>query len=82
MNDDLEKRVASMLIGIMSDGFNRSIGALEKCGAINTNEMRKECKGNGSKYYVIVTEQLEYTARYAAPNVLETLLQEIKNGNY
>lgn len=70
MKSDLETQFESMLIGIMSDGFNRSIASLEQCGAINTKEMRKEYKGAGSKYYDIVTSELEYTAKYAATSVI------------
>ena len=78
MNNDLEKKVQHALIGIMSDGFNRSISALEKCGAINTQKMHEGYKGVGSKYYDIVTEKLEYTARYAAPYIIELVLSELK----
>ena len=78
MNNDLEKKVQHILIDIMSAGFNRSISALEKCGAINTQKMHEGYKGVGSKYYDIVTEKLEYTARYAAPYIIESILSELK----
>ncbi|WP_460241594.1 hypothetical protein [Aurantivibrio infirmus] len=81
MNDDLEKRIEGALIGIMSDGFNRSLGALEGAGAIDLKEMRKEYKGNGSRNYDLVTEQLEYTAKYGKSSILEIIKDEIqKNG--
>jgi len=79
MKTDLEKKVESMLIGILSDGFNRSIASLESCDAINTKEMRKEYKGVGSKYYDMVTRELEYTARHAAPYLVGVLQNELQN---
>ncbi len=81
MNIDLEKQVQSFLIGIMSDGFNRSVNALEEAGAINTKKMRKEYTGIGSKYYDIVTRELEYTAKYTAKQLIEKIEEEIKTKN-
>lgn len=61
-----EEEIAGLLIAIVSDGFNRSLGALERAGALDTRKMREEYKGIGSKYYDIVTEQIELTAKYGA----------------
>ena len=42
MNDPLEEKVTGLLVGILADGFNRSILALEEAGAIDTTVMRSE----------------------------------------
>ena len=73
-------RIKGFLIGVMSDGFNRSIGALEEVGAIDASEMRTQYKGNGSKYYDVVTKELEYTAEFAAPE-LPKFIEEFKTEN-
>ena len=72
-----EEKIRSFLIGVMSDGFNRSLGVLEKVGAVDATEMRTDYKGNGSKYYDVVTKELEYTAKYAAPELLR-FIEELK----
>jgi hypothetical protein len=64
--DISEDRIKGFLIGVMTDGFNRSVGALEEAGAIDASEMRTQYKGIGSKYYDVVTKELEYTAEFAA----------------
>lgn len=76
MSNDLEKKIESMLVEIMSDGFNRSVSALEKIGAVDTKIMRMEYRGVGSKYYDVVTKEFEYTARNAAPGLIESLAKE------
>lgn len=73
MRDSLEQKIQSVLIDCLSDGFNRAIGALEESGAIKLDEFQKEYKGIGSKYYDIVTEHLEYTAKIAARQIEELL---------
>lgn len=75
-----EDKIKSFLIGVMSDGFNRSLGGLEEIGAVDATEMRTDYKGIGSKYYDVVTKELEYTAKYAAPVLLE-FLEELKVEN-
>jgi len=69
MKAPTDKEIAGLLVGIISDGFNRSIGALADAGAINTTKMQKDYKGVGSKFYDLVTEQVVLTARYATPSV-------------
>ena len=66
MKNPTDQEIAGRLVNIISDGFNRSLGALEQAGAIDTKKMRKDYK-MGSKFYELVTEQIEYTARHAAP---------------
>ena len=75
-----EERIKGFLIGVMSDGFNRSVGALEESGAIDASEMRTQYKGIGSKYYDVVTKELEYTAEFAAPALLK-FIEEFKAEN-
>ncbi|ATC63005.1 hypothetical protein CMV30_02955 [Nibricoccus aquaticus] len=64
-----DEEIAGRLVSIISDGFNRSMSALEKAGAIDTKKMRAQYRGVGSKYYDIVTEQIELSAKYAAPGL-------------
>lgn len=61
MTEKLEHDIAALLTALLTAGFNRSIGALEDAGAIKTKKMREEYKGIGSKYYDLVTEQMELT---------------------
>lgn len=65
MSKELEEKIASLVSGLMTDGFNRSLGALEKAGAINLKKMNKEYCGMGSKYYDMVTEQMDLTVEHA-----------------
>ena len=79
MKNPTDQEIVGRLVNIISDGFNRSLGALEKAGAINTKKMNEHYKGIGSKYYDVVTEQIEYTARHAAPALRELFSDENKN---
>ena len=56
---------------IITDAFNRSIGALEDAGAIDAKKMRQHYKGIGSKYYDMVTEQIDVTVKTGAPWICE-----------
>jgi hypothetical protein len=76
MKSSLELKIYSLLVEIMSDGFNRSIGTLEKSGAIDTKKMKKEYVGVGSKYYDIVTKELEYTAIKATKEFIKLIEEE------
>jgi hypothetical protein len=58
MQNPTDDQIAGLLIGIISDGFNRSLGALEAAGAIDTTKMRRHYTGIGSKFYDMVTEQI------------------------
>lgn len=57
--------LTEMLLGVMSDAFNRSLNALEKAGVIDRREMNKQYGGVGSQFYDLVTEQMEYTVKHA-----------------
>jgi hypothetical protein len=61
---------------IISDGLNRSLGALEQAGAIDMKRMRVHYRGIGSRFYDVVTEQIEYTAQYAAPAMRQLFLDD------
>ena len=63
----------------MSDGLNRSMGALEEAGAIDRKEMMKDYRGNGSKYYDLVTEKLEYTAKYGQEKIYKIFEEAYQN---
>ena len=73
----IKKQIQGVVRTGIQHGFNRSIGALENANAIDSTEMRNEYKGVGSKYYDLVTEQIEYTEKQ-----LESVIDEIvKNIN-
>ncbi|MCE2028699.1 hypothetical protein [Sessilibacter corallicola] len=76
MSDELDRKIENILISAISDGFNRALNTLEDAGAINREEMRKEYKGVGSKYYDMVSEQFEYTAQYAKETIRELIEEE------
>lgn len=69
MKHPTDQEIAGQLVNIISDGFNRSLGALEEAGAIDTKKLREHYRGIGSKFYDVVTEQIDYTARRAAPGM-------------
>jgi hypothetical protein len=71
MSHPNEKAVADRLTSIIGDAFNRSLGALERAGAIDTKKLAKQYKGIGSKYYDIVTEQINLTVKTGAPWICE-----------
>ena len=81
MDHCLEHTVESLLIGGMADGFNRSIRVLKENKALDTTKLEEMYSGVGSTYYDLVTEQLELTARYAMPELLRLINEELqKNG--
>ena len=76
MRNPTDDEIAGRLIAIISDGFNRSMGALERAGAVDTKKMRRHYSGIGSKFYDIVTEQIELTAKYGAPGVRQLFVDD------
>jgi hypothetical protein len=73
MNEySIKKQIQSVVRTGIQHGFNRSIGALESAKAIDSSIMREEYKGVGSKYYDLVTEQMEFTEKQ-----LESVIDEI-----
>ena len=71
MSHSKEQDVAGRLVPIITDAFNRSLQALADAGAIDTKQLRKHYKGVGSRYYDLVTEQIELTIRTGAPWICE-----------
>ena len=80
MNIPPDEKIIGLLIAVISDGFNRSLGALERSGAIDTKKLHTEYRGVRSKYYDLVTEQIELTAKYGAL-AFKQLFQEDENGD-
>ena len=75
MRNPTDDEIAGRLVAIISDGVNRSLGALEAAGALDLTKLRRHYAGVGSKYYEIVTKQIVLTARYGVPG-LRKLVQE------
>jgi len=69
MKHPTDKQIEGMLVAIISDGFNRSLDALRAAGAIDTAKLPEHYKGVGSKYYDLVTEQIELTAKYGTSGI-------------
>jgi hypothetical protein len=76
MKNPTDEEIAALLVGIISDGFNRSLRALVQAGAVDTSKMRTQYKGVGSKYYDLVTEQIVLTAQYGAPGLRRLFSQD------
>ena len=68
-----EEQLQLLLVRAISDGVNRTLGALEAAGAINATRLRSAYSGPGSRYYDLVTEEVMRTADAAAAS-LATLL--------
>lgn len=69
MKHPTDEEIAAQLVAIISDGFNRSLGALVDAGAVDTTKLRRHHTGVGCKFYDLVTEQIEVTAKHATPGV-------------
>jgi hypothetical protein len=69
LNPPSNEEIVNLLLNIITDGFNRSLGALEATGAVDARTMRRQYQGMGSKYYDLVTEQMMITARSGVPGV-------------
>jgi len=67
MRNPTDAEIEQRLVGIISDGFNRSLNALREAGAIDTKKMDAKYKGIGSKYYDLVTDEIDYTAKWSVP---------------
>ena len=73
MKDQLEDELVVALSYILSDGFNRSINALEDAGALYLRQMRAAYQGVGSTYYDVVTSALENKVEQARPKIREII---------
>ena len=67
-----------VIVGIISDGLNRSLNALE-AGAIDRRKMMSEYRGVGSRHYDLVTEQIVLTATWALPSIRKLFDQEARD---
>jgi len=76
-NEPSDEVIRSVLVGIMSDGFNRSMQALEDARAIDRSKMQERYRGVGSEYYDLVTKQLEYTAECSMPLMRKLIRGEL-----
>ncbi len=79
MKNPTDQEIAGRLVNVISDGFNRSLGALARAGAVDLKQMSKQYRGIGSKFYDLVTEQIEYTAQCAAPGVRRLFSEDDKS---
>ena len=69
MRNPTDAEIVRALIRITTDGFNRSMGVLVDAGAIKKTKKMREGHRPGGKYYELVTEQLEYTAKSSIPEI-------------
>ena len=66
MKNPTDQQIQNVLGGFIADGFNRSLGVLDRIGVLDMKKLRKKYTGMGSEYYDLITEQIEYTAKYGA----------------
>jgi hypothetical protein len=71
MRNPTDDEFMGRLIALISDGFNRSLGALERARAVDTRRMHSQYRGVGSRYYDLVTEKITLTARYGVASMRE-----------
>ena len=64
--DKLQAQIEGLLIDIISDGINRSPWALVNAEAIDISVIQEHYIGIGSKYYDLVSKEIEYTAKHGA----------------
>lgn len=76
MKNPTNEEIEGLLINILSDGFNRSLSEFRSVGVVDQKKLSERYKGVGSEYYDRVTEQIELTARLAAPAVRRLFLDE------
>ena len=76
MKNPTTQEIEALLMNILSDGFNRSFGALRATSCIDERKLAEKYKGVGSEYYDLVTAHIALTARYAAPSVQALFLDQ------
>ena len=69
MEHPTNEQIESVLIGILSDVFNRSLNALAEAGAIDITKLPQHYTGVGSRYYDLVTAHLEFTAKHGTLDI-------------
>ena len=78
METPTNEEIAKVLVAILTDGFNRSIRALEQAGAVDTTKMRRDYHPN-TRYYDLVTMEMEHTAKFGAMRI-RSLLDNVAQG--
>lgn len=63
------QKIEAFLMSTLCDSFDRSLAALEDTGALDTRRLRAEYCGAGSRYYDIVTQEIERTVRDVLPGM-------------
>lgn len=76
MKNPTTQDIEAVLINILSDGFNRSFGALRAVGVIDEQKLAEKYRGVGSEYYDLVTAKIELSARYAVPGIRSLFFDE------
>lgn len=73
MSTEIEKKIEALLIGALSGNFNRTLSALEECGAIETKKLRSKYTGIGSEYYDLVSKIIENCATNSATEICKAI---------
>ena len=81
MSNLTDEQIRGLLVDFISDGFNRSLNALEQAGALDTRKLRAAYTGMGSKYYDLVTEQIGYTAQFGVAQIRRLIDDSASSGN-
>jgi hypothetical protein len=81
MKNPTDKQIENVLGGILGDGFNRCLGALINAGAIDTTKLNKYYTGMGSKYYDLVSEQIEISAKYGRQGIRRLFANDNEDAN-
>ncbi len=69
MDQPTNEQVEAVLIGIISDGFNRSLNALAEAGTIDLSRLHQHYSGVGSKSYDLVTAEIELAAKVGVDGI-------------
>jgi len=80
MSDNYKEKICNLAYEAIWRSFNRSISALEEAGAIDKTELNKEYRGVGSKYYDLVTEQMDFSLNEIRP-IISEIVDCIENGD-
>lgn len=78
MEQPSNEQIRSTLIGIISDGFDRSLNALAKAGMIDLSKLHQHYSGAGSAGYDLVTAQIELTAQTGVDRIRSLYSSELR----
>ncbi len=78
MEQPSSEQIKSMLIGIISDGFNRSLNALANASMIDLSQLHQHYSGAGSAGYDLVTAQIEFTAQIGVDRIRSLHSSELR----